>query len=86
MARNRVPPRHPLPGLWFQPDAPGRVLQWPTGLKLWRLPPPLCTGQGLSSRRPGPAVKSQAIAMYIEGSSLIVIGRVLGYSAPAVLE
>ena len=36
-------------------------------------------------RRPGPAVKAQAIAMYIEGSSLIAIGRVLGYSAPAVL-
>ena len=35
-------------------------------------------------RRPGPAVKAQAIAMYIEGSSLSAIGRVLGYSAPAV--
>ena len=40
---------------------------------------------GGAYRRPGPAVKAQAIAMYIEGSSLSAIGRVLGYSAPAVL-
>ena len=40
---------------------------------------------GGAYRRPGPAVKTQAIAMYIEGSSLSAIGRVLGYSAPAVL-
>ena len=39
---------------------------------------------GGAYRRPGPAVKAQAIAMYIEGSSLSAIGRVLGYSAPAV--
>ena len=36
--------------------------------------------------RPSRAVKEQrAIAMYAEGSSLSAIGRVLGYSAPAVL-
>ena len=40
---------------------------------------------GGAYRRPGPAVKAQAIAMYVEGSSLSAIGRVLGYSAPAVL-
>ena len=40
---------------------------------------------GGAYRRPGPAVKAQAIAMYIEGSSLSAIGQVLGYSAPAVL-
>ena len=40
---------------------------------------------GGAYRRPGPAVKAQAIAMYVERSSLSAIGRVLGYSAPAVL-
>ena len=35
--------------------------------------------------RPGPEVKERALAMYAEGSSLRAIGRVLGYSAPAVL-
>ena len=34
---------------------------------------------------PGPAVKARAVEMYVEGSSLIAIGRVLEYSAPAVL-
>ena len=40
---------------------------------------------GGAYRRPGPAVKAQTIAMYSEGGSLSAIGRVLGYSAPAVL-
>ncbi len=35
--------------------------------------------------RPGAAVKERALRMYSEGSSLRAIGRVLGYSAPAVL-
>ncbi len=34
---------------------------------------------------PGPAVKERALQMYLDGSSLRAIGRVLGYSAPAVL-
>ena len=45
---------------------------------------PCCVPAG-AYRRPGRAVKAQAIAIYIEGSSLSAIGRVLGYSAPAVL-
>ena len=40
---------------------------------------------GEAYRRPGPEVKEQALEMYMEGSSLSAIGRVLGYSAPAVL-
>ena len=40
---------------------------------------------GGAYRRPSQAVKERAIAMYTEGSSLSAIGRVLGYSAPAVL-
>ena len=34
---------------------------------------------------PGPAVKARAVEMSVEGSSLSAIGRVLEYSAPAVL-
>ena len=37
-----------------------------------------------SYRRPREATKAQAIEMYVEGSSLSAIGRVLGYSATAV--
>ena len=33
---------------------------------------------GGSYHRPGPAVKAQAIKMYVEGSSLSAIGLVLG--------
>ena len=43
-----------------------------------------CVPGGAYSR-PGPEVKKRALAMYAEGSSLSAIGRVLGYSAPAVL-
>ena len=39
---------------------------------------------GGAYNRPGPAVKARAVAMYAEGSSPTEIGRVLGYSAPAV--
>ena len=35
-------------------------------------------------RRPSAAVKQQGVDWYVEGSSLSAIGRVLGYSAPAV--
>ena len=45
---------------------------------------PRCVPGG-AYRRARPAVKAKAIAMDIEGSSLIAIGRVWGYSAPAVL-
>ncbi len=40
---------------------------------------------GGAYRRPGAAVKERALPMYAKGNSLRVIGRVLGYSAPAVL-
>ena len=40
---------------------------------------------GGAYRRPGPAVKEQGIAMYVEGSSLSAIGRLLGYTPAAVL-
>ena len=40
---------------------------------------------GGAYRRPGRAVKTQAIAMCIEGSNLSAIGQVLGCNAPAVL-
>ena len=40
--------------------------------------------EAASYRRPSEAVKAQAIEMYVEGSSLSAIGRVLGYSATAV--
>ena len=40
---------------------------------------------GGAYRRPGAAVKEQALRMYAEGSSLRAIGPVLRYSAPAVL-
>ena len=40
---------------------------------------------GGAYRRPGPAVKERGLDMYCEGASLSAIGRVLGYSAPAVL-
>ena len=35
-------------------------------------------------RRPGPAVKEQGIELYLEGNTLSGIGRMLGYSVPAV--
>ncbi len=40
---------------------------------------------GAAYRRPGAEVKERALQMYAKGSSLRAIGRVLGYSAPAVL-
>ena len=40
---------------------------------------------GGAYRRPGPAVKEQGIARYVEGSSLSAIGRLLGYTPAAVL-
>ena len=36
-------------------------------------------------RRPSAAVKEQGVAMYLEGVNLRAIGRLLGYSGPAVL-
>ena len=39
---------------------------------------------GGAHRRPGRAVKERAIATYADGSNSSAIGRVLGYSAPAV--
>ena len=41
---------------------------------------------GGAYRRPGLAVKEQALAMYVDGSSLSAIGRVLGYSTQAVSQ
>ena len=35
-------------------------------------------------RRPGPGVKERGIELYLEGNTLSGIGRVLGYSVPAV--
>ena len=39
---------------------------------------------GGAYRRPGPRVKEQAVQMYVEGSSLSAVGRVVGVSAQAV--
>ena len=39
---------------------------------------------GGAYRRPGPAVKEQAMAMYTDGSSLSAISRVVGVSVQAV--
>ena len=40
--------------------------------------------EGSAYSRPSEAVKAQALDMYVEGSGLSAIGRVLGYSATAV--
>ena len=66
----------------------GRPHGWPAGLSPLQIRGGGCGGRcvpGGAYSRPGPEVKERALAMYTEGSSLSAIGRVLGYSAPAVL-
>ena len=76
-------PRPPLPGLWLQPEGQAWLQSRDAALPLRGLPPALSARRAY--HRPGAAVKERALRMYAEGSSLSAIGRVLGYSAPAVL-
>ena len=62
--------------LRFQLDAQVRPFPGQTDLALWRLQTPLHPG-GQPPLLPE-QVKSQAARMYLEGSSISAIGRVLG--------